>query len=212
MDLAQALRIPIKRVNRAISKKIKELSFIAKADLSTAPLALFSTAWRQSLATQQAVREQVTLLLAAQNGQYKAFVSAETNRAISNAIQSDNTLITLLKAIKPEGNPNIYIQNHASSAIQQVTNVLTVEKAMELIAKQSTQMPINLPQSSAISLLPEVRANHQERLKSDGLKSLKHIKSSNPTIEDLQNSKDLHNDRRANELGIFEDENTPLEP
>lgn len=130
----------------------------------------------RSLNHSQTADNQLGTMLKSQGGKYKPYISAEVNRAISNAFAADKNLMDLYRTLEQSQRANI--PNHylvPGSNPQSEAEALTPEKAIKLM---NTEQPLRLltePQLKDqlkaeydIDALPEVRANYQQGVDTDG--------------------------------------------
>ncbi len=82
--------------------------------------------------------KQANVLLEAQGGDYKAFVSAETNRALKNLADQPKMLLDLIKTLAGTNQQAITINNQVNANQTETThNFITTETAAEMIAEKS---------------------------------------------------------------------------
>lgn len=92
------------------------------------------------MATRSLVLGQAQNLLRSQSDGYVPFVTSEVNRALTNLIATDNTMLALLKAISPEPQrqPNVVINNQQATmnTAGNTEQLMNINQAVKLIDHQ----------------------------------------------------------------------------
>lgn len=145
---------------------------------------------------------QSKLLLASQGGQYKPFISSSVNQSLDIGLRATNALLNFTKMLIPS-NPTsqILIQNNSNpnSNPTKPEMAIGIKEALNLIESQSQNPlyyisgpnPNSQPIPEGLTDLPEVRANLQQMVDTDGAKLLQ---------------KPQHENRRTQELGIVDND------
>lgn len=134
-DLAFFLQVSPNRVMREISRYSKTLASIASPEKTQETLqAMVGLLLQNALTDRGKIQKQADMLVAAQGGSYKAFVSKEANTALRNLMDSNKPLVELAKLLQGPG--NTFIQNNVNSGEQEgddIEGAITIDSAVALI-------------------------------------------------------------------------------
>lgn len=174
-DLALFLGISHLEVMRLMNKSLQRMNqfFENQAGEGTFARVLYLGLLKGAQEAQSEAQSQVAILKASQGGQYKAFVSGEVNRAITNLINSTKPTLDILKALQERQPNNIFLSNPAQNNTQNNIYITTTE-ASKMITEKA--IPTLLTDGSMLEDLgdrlkglPDVNAKSQD-LTSIGIK------------------------------------------
>lgn len=161
---------------------------------------------KKSLNHSQTADLQLGTMLKSQGGKYKPYISGEVNRAISGALAADKNLLDLYRTLDQShraASPNHYLV--PGSNPQSESDALTPEKAIKLMNTEQPmrlltepQLKDQLKEQYNIDDLPEVRANYQQGVDTDGS-----LIPTTDTAATIVSSKVRHEVRRESD---FEDD------
>lgn len=149
--------------------------------------ALFSMIFGGAMASRGLIMGQARALISSQGNQYVPFLTSEVNRALANLLQSDNTLISLLRTIQSPANPSVPIQinNSITNGKDAPEALMNTNQAVKLIdaKREESLLESEVMQAKLIPYLgpdvPEVLATQQgqttDMATGPGPKKKKHI-------------------------------------
>ena len=128
------------------------------------------------LTNQGRITEQYGVLKASQQGEYKAFISGEVNRALDLLLKADGNLINILKAFQPSVHNTTITTQTLQGDVQNTQNVeyVTLDKAIGLLEKDTKPdgneplAPEELRAKYLTENVPEVVAYRQEGHQAQG--------------------------------------------
>lgn len=134
-DLAYFTQVTPNRVMKEISRYSKTLASIANPEETQQTLQAMVGLLLQNVITDRGkIQKQADMLVAAQEGGYKAFVSKEANSALKNLIDSNKPLIDLLKTLQGPG--STFIQNNVNGdkeGPEVAEDAITIDSAIALL-------------------------------------------------------------------------------
>lgn len=104
------------------------------------------------------LQQQVDMLLRSQGNKYKPFITAEVTRALQTLMASNKNVAEIFKTFYSQGGINI---NMTQNQLQQ-ENVLTIDKAYEIVKETTPQIEKVTDHKQAQILSPEVLKQIQE--------------------------------------------------
>lgn len=145
---------------------LKRTAKLAKmlGDPSQMAQALMVKTFEWAAEDRSSIIHQLSLLQKAQGGTYKPFISNELGSTLGLLNPNTRLLLDIAKTLAPSSQSQITINNNN----KQTDNYLTITKAVELLS-DGEKDPKQLPIAQELSSLPEVRATHQAKVKSDGV-------------------------------------------
>lgn len=145
-DLAFFIQVTPNRVMMEISRYSKTLASIADPEQTQQTLQAMVGLLLQNVITDRGkVQKQADMLVAAQGGTYRAFVSKEANAALKNLLDSNKPLIDLVKLL--QGPNATYIQNNLNSPDSQEPpeDTITVDEAVAMIDNKNPESLLESP-------------------------------------------------------------------
>tara|TARA_R110001599_G_scaffold15757_3_gene65388 strand:+ start:1242 stop:2024 length:783 start_codon:yes stop_codon:yes gene_type:complete len=169
-QLGDWLGLTVKKLFKVMAKQTQELSGITgNADSIRDMLTLMGTLTIQNtLQTRAKVNTQTELLTEAQGDGYKPFISAEVNKALQLAVNSDKSMADLLKAFMgPSTLVNINQTHVEGDQIEgDKVEYLTINRAVSLVTDGHDPFEASsikaLEAEHITDMVPEVRAVNQE--------------------------------------------------
>lgn len=202
-------QIPVEETMDAITEKGKDTFLqIDPQEQGDSLRALLGISLSGSLSDRSMAQQQLNVLLKAQDGAYKPFISGEVNKALKLMMESTQGILSVAKSLQgPGGSVTI---NNGPHIENQQNNYLTTEKALEIIDTKASEGSILqsperkqlLYEQHQLSTMPVVKANEQKGLDTskEGLNFNKMVQLSDTKVD--QQGPIGHIDRRAQELEI----------
>lgn len=177
-DIAFFLQVSPNRVMKEISRYSKTLASIADPKQTQETLqAMVGLLLQNAMNDRGKVQKQADMIVAAQKGKYKPFVSKEANAALKNLMESNKPLIELIKLLQGPG--GTYIQNNVNNSdptgAEEVQEAITIDSAVALINEKKPGSLLEKPKDQEELLLkefvedtPEVVATKQKNFELQG--------------------------------------------
>jgi len=199
--------IPMKRVQDGMIMRASNIDAnMEEGQMEGTLRAIISQLFRGTLADRATVLQQQSLLLMAQGGKYKPFITGEVNNGIKNLFGANDQILKTLKALLP--NSGFKDMAPSDSGLTQGTSTFTHDRALELIAevgpKPLLESPDNIKLLEAqydIKNMPEVLAHKQEGWDTSK-EGLNFDDIDKIQMEAMEKQKEAHTDRRVHEEGL----------
>lgn len=208
-QLAQHINVPTETITQQVIQYGQTTMQLVdpeqSGDLLRATLGLLLS---ESLADRTRALEQYYVLANAQGQKYKPFISAEVTKALKLTQEATSGILNLYRTMAGKDGINVIVNNTTNTQVN--NNYLTTERALELLDKQPTAIPLLEDPKAKEQLFlkhhlentPEVQANKQQGIdiSREGVEFHKLAKVSDALLSD--DPKDRHTDRRANQYDV----------
>lgn len=201
-ELAQFLQVTTKRLLKEISRYSATLASISSPEeIKTTAQAIFGLLLNNAMQDRGQVQNQLNLMLTAQGGVYKPFISSEVNNTLRLLIESNRPMSELLRNMLHSTNIQVNTQiNNGKVEGETVKEDFTTHEAIQLLSERYPKSLLELPEAQDQLIAAEIGIGADVEViatKQEGLS----IKDS-PTIE--ESKKITHIDRRESDGEIID--------